>query len=163
MDALNIKNANGFTLVEFIVVLVIIGILSLMVIIQWPASAINVGAEANQVANDVRYTQSLAMTRGKRFYLIKLSSNTYQIRDSAGNPVTMAFGNTTVTLNSGISFGTLSNLPSNLIAFDAVGAPYTTSSSPGTALASTATIPLTSGSTTVTVSILAVTGRVTVA
>ena len=144
-------------------ILVVISIIGVTAMLQWPARGINLGAEANQLANDIRYTQSLAMNNGMRYYLIKQSSTTYQIMNSAGTAVTLAMGNTTMTLNSGITFGTLTNLPNNLIAFDGKGTPYVTYTSPGTALASTATIPLVSGSNTITISILAGTGRVTVA
>jgi hypothetical protein len=74
----------------------------------------------------------------------------------------LAEGNTTETLNSGITFGTFTNLPSNLIAFDSNGAPYTNTSLPGTALSSTATMPLTGDGSTETISISPQTGRVTI-
>ncbi len=157
-----VSPAHGFTLMEMVIVVLVVSILAVNVTLRWPASSINLGAQAHQVANDIRYTQSLAMTNGQRYYLIRQSATTYQILSSAGTPVSFPLGNTTATLNSGITFGSWSNLPSNLIAFDAEGTPYTTSSSPGTALASNATIPLVSGSNTVSISILAGTGRVTV-
>lgn len=161
MDVISSKT-NGFTLVELLIVIAIISILTVTVLPKWQAGGINLGAQANQLASDIRYTQSLAMTSGQRYYLIKQSSNTYQILNASGSPITLAFGGTTMTLNSGITFGTLTNLPNSLIAFDGKGTPYTTSTSPGTILASTATMPLVSGSTTKTISITPETGRVTV-
>lgn len=156
------KHQQGFTLIELVIVILVISILSTFVIMNHPGTSINLGAEAKQLASDIRYTQALAMTKGTRYYLIKLSSTSYQINNAAGTPVTLPSGATSVTLTSGTTLGTLTNLPSDLIAFDGKGAPYTTSSSPGTALASTATIPVTNGTTTFTVSILPETGRVTV-
>ncbi len=163
MDACRRSRQQGFTLIEMVTVLIVISIIGVTAMLRWPAQGINLGAQANQLANDIRYTQSLAMTNGMRYYLVRQTSTTYQIMNSAGTPVTLAMGNTTMTLNSGITFGTLTNLPNNLIAFDGKGTPYITASSPGTALAATATIPLVSGSNTITISILAGTGRVTVA
>lgn len=162
MDVHFLKTNNGFTLLELIFVIAIIGIISVAVMPQWTGTNIDLGSEAMQLASDIRYTQSLAMTHGQRYYLIKQSATTYQIMNSAGSPVVLALGNTTMTLNSGITFGTLTNLPNNLVAFDGRGTPYTTSSSPGTALAATATIPLVSGGVTRTVSITATTGQVSI-
>ena len=115
--------------------------------------------------NDIRYTQQLSMTRGERYRLvITPATNAYKILNSAGTAITMPTGNATVTLKSGITFGALTYLPNNLIVFDCQGIPYTNTvaSHGGTLLGNTATIPLTAGSLTKTVSISPETGRVTV-
>ncbi len=152
----------GFTLFELIIVIILMAILSLGVYLKWPGSSINLAAEAQQIANDIRYAQSLAMTNGQRYRFVKTSANTYQIVNNAGTAIKLALGNTTMTLNSGISFGTLSNLPNSLIAFDGLGIPYTDTATPGTALSATATIALTASGDTVTISIAPETGRVLV-
>ncbi|SRR5579883_91457 len=153
---------KGFTVVELIIVLVVISILAVGAFISWPGRGINVYGQATQLANDVRYTQVLSMTKGQRYRLVKTSSTTYQIQNSSGTAIIGAMGSTTVTLGTGISFGTLTNLPNSLIAFDGNGTPYVDTGSPGTALSSTATMPLTDGSNTNTVSITPQTGRVTI-
>lgn len=153
---------TGFTLLEFVIVIVMIGIMSVFALFQWQGSTITLEAQAQQLAEDLRYTQSLSMTKGQRYRWVKTSANSYQILNSAGTPITFARGNTTITFTGNIVFGTLTNLPSNLVAFDGKGAPYTDTGSPGTALASTATIPLTADSETKTVSISPETGRVIV-
>lgn len=150
---------KGFTLLELVIVIILLSILSATALITWPSMSINLGAQAQQLADDLRYTQSMAMNKGTRYYLIKLTSTSYQIRTLAGSAVTLPTGGTTVTLGSGITFGTLTNLPNSLVTFDGKGAPYTDTGTPGTALASTATIPLTSGGVTRTVSIYPQTGR----
>lgn len=149
---------SGFTLIEIIIVLAIIFVLSVVAMPKWSVGGLNLGGQVDQLMSDLRFTQSLAMTKGVRYYWIKTSSNTYQIRDSSGNPIRLAFGNTTATLSSGITFGTLSNLPNSLINFDGRGVPYTDLNSPGTALSSTANIPLSVNSTTLTVSVKPTTG-----
>src|SRR5688500_2844705 len=123
----------GFTLIELISVVVIIGALSTAVFIKWPSFSINVPAQAAQLANDLRYTQSLSLSQGQRFRLVISSATTYQILNSSGVAILNASGNTTTTLGTGISFGTLTNLPNNLVAFDSRGVPYSDSGLPGTA------------------------------
>ena len=162
----NIKTScnrhHGFSLIEMVIVISVIAIIGVVSFMQWTGTDINVGGQAKQLASDIAYTQSLAMTKGVRYYLIITSSNTYEIRNASGTAQQMALGNTTATLNTEITFGSLTNLPNNLICFDGKGAPYTTSSSPGTALASTASIPLVTSNSTRTVNIAPVTGNVSV-
>lgn len=154
---------KGFTLIELIIVIVIVSILAAMPFLNWPSSSISLAGQAQQLANDIRYAQSLAMTKAQRYRLvISTGSNSYQILNSAGTAILFSSGSTTVTLNSGISFGTLSNLPNSLIAFDGNGIPYTTTGSPGTALAADASIPLQSSGNTTTVVITPLTGRVNI-
>ena len=161
MDASNTLRrlaTAGFTLVELVTVIILLSLLAVWASPVSESSSTEVIAEAEQLLNDLRYTQALSMTQGQRYYLIKQSSNTYQIMNASGTPILLPFGSTTATLKSGITFGTLTNLPNNLVAFDGRGAPYTSTGTGGTALASTATIPMTAGGNTSTVSLSPVTG-----
>lgn len=153
---------SGFTLIESIIVIIVISILAVAAYLNWPGVQINLGAEAYQIANDIRYTQSLSMTKGERFRLTRTSATSYQISNSSGTPIISAGGATTVTLNNGIGFGTWSNLPNNLIVFDGKGTPYVDTATPGTPLASTATIPVVGNGQTTNIVITPETGRVTV-
>jgi prepilin-type N-terminal cleavage/methylation domain-containing protein len=152
------KRSQGFTFVEMIMVMVIISILAVSLMLNTPSSGINLGAQVNQVLNDIRYTQALSMTRNQRFRFV-ITGSTYQILNAAGTAIILARGNTTATLGTGITFGTLTNLPSSLVNFDGYGTPYTTAASPGTALATAATIPLKAGTLTMTIGITPLTGR----
>jgi prepilin-type N-terminal cleavage/methylation domain-containing protein len=157
-----VNKANGFTLIEVVIVVLAIGILAVYPLIKWPGTVINLAAEAERLASDIRYAQSLAMTKGDRYQFVRTSSNTYQIRSAAGTPVILGQGSSTVTLNTGITFGTFVNLPNNLIAFDGTGAPYTDNISPGTALSATASIPITASGNTKTIVITPETGNITI-
>jgi prepilin-type N-terminal cleavage/methylation domain-containing protein len=161
MDKVRHKH-HGFTMIELIMVISIIGILSVFAFFALQNTSMNIGAQAQQIANDLRYAQSLAMAKGERYRWVKTSSNTYQIQNNAGTAITLNLGNTTVTLNGRIVFGTLTNLPNNLVNFDGFGAPYSDTATPGAALSSNATIPITSGSSTQTITITAETGGVSV-
>lgn len=156
------KRSQGFSLIELVMVIAVMAIIGVVSFLQWTGTNINAGAQAKQLAADIAYTQSLAMTKGVRYYLIITGGNTYQVRNASGTAQAMALGNTTTTLGTGITFGSLTNLPNNLICFDGKGAPYTTSTTPGTALDATASIPLVTSSSTRTVSIAPTTGNVSV-
>lgn len=151
---------QGFTLIELTCIIIILGLLSVSIFISWPGTQINVVAQAQQVANDLRYTQSLSMTKNQRYRLVIASSTTYQIVNGSGSAILSPLGSTTTTLNRGLSFGSLINLPNSLVAFSSDGTPQTNTS--GTNLSSTASIPITGGGNTATITIAPQTGRVTV-
>jgi MSHA pilin protein MshC len=154
------EKKSGFTLIELIVVIVIMTIISAYAVARWPGVNINLNAQAQQLANQIRYTQSQAFANNIQ-YRINLTSTSYSITDINGNavidPVT---GANTTSMSSGIT-ASFANLPNNLIAFDANGIPYTNSTAT-TVLASVAVITLSQGGVSRTVSISPQTGRVIV-
>lgn len=160
MEILARRHHHGFTLIELVVVLVIIGILAIYPLFSWQGAAINLDGQAHQIANDIRYTQALSMSKADRYRFVKTSANTYQITNSSGTAIAFPSGNTSITLGTGIAFGTLTNLPNSLIAFDGEGVPYVNTSFPGTALAATATLSLVAGGETKTIAISPITGSV---
>ena len=153
---------DGWTLIELIVVVVLISIIGTYSYFSMQSATINLGAQASQLASDIRYAQAQAMTKGQRYRWVKTSSTTYQIQNSTGMAIPLAQGSTTAVLGTGIVFGSIVNLPNSLINFDGQGTPYVDTSVPGTALSSNATIALVSGSETRTVTIAAGTGSVSV-
>lgn len=154
-----LSQAYGFTLIELIIVVMVVGIISVTVMLQWPATSLNLNYEARRVLDDVRYTQALSMTTGLRYRWVKTSANTYQILNEAGTAIVLPSGGTQVTLSSGIVLGALGNLPNDLVAFSSLGSPYIDSTIPGTALAATASIPISGGGQTRIVQISPETGH----
>jgi MSHA pilin protein MshC len=155
------SNIGGFTLVEMVVVILIIAVLSgSYALISYQPAPLELTAMAQQLASDIRYTQSLSMTKGVRYRLQSTTSTNYQIVNASGTAITMALGSNTITLGSGISIASATNLPDGLIAFDGWGTPYVDTAN--TLLTATAVITLIQDSQTQTVSITPGTGRVTV-
>lgn len=148
----------GFTLLELILIILIIGILSVSVFPKWGASSFLLEYEANHVLDDIRYAQALSLGTGQRYRWVKTSSSTYQITNESGTAIILPNGSTTATLKNGVTFGAFTNLPNNLIVFDAAGVPYTTTAFPGTALAASATVAMSSGSDSGSVVIIPTTG-----
>jgi len=153
------RNNQGFTLVEIIIVLVLAAILAIGAMARLPNTTLTLGAQADQLASDIRLTQSMAMTRGQRFR-INLNAGTYQIvaQDGTANVVHPVTGTTgPVSLNSTL---TTTNA---FIVFDGKGTPYIDAATPGTPLAGLgATITLTTDGQARTVTIQRETGRVQV-
>ena len=148
---------GGFTLMELAVIILLLGILAFTAIPRFlDKGAIDVSAMAEQLANDIRYTQSLAMTSGQR-NRINLAAASYQITTSAGVPVTHPATGSTAAISLGnVSLGGYSGY----IAFDGKGIPYTDVA--GTVLAAPATITLNAAGNTRQIVVSPQTGRVVI-
>ena len=161
---ITLHKALGASLIELVMIILIVGALAVMPLINWPGTGLNIDAQAKQFADDIRYTQSLSQSKAERYRIVEASATSYQILNSSGTPITFATGSTAITLNSGLSFGTWTNLSSNLIAFDGRGTPYLSTGTPGTALsaATSYTVTITGGGNTKTITITPITGMVLV-
>lgn len=149
---------HGYTLIELVLVIVIIGVIGIVVNPFSSQISMTVDAEARHVLSDIRYAQALSMATGQRYRWVQTSSNTYQIISAAGSAMAFANGSSVMTLSSGTSFSGISNLPGNLINFDTAGIPYVDTGTPGTPLTSTATITISNGSYSRSITILGTSG-----
>jgi MSHA pilin protein MshC len=144
-------------MIELVVVILLIGILAIAIVPRFSDSPITVGAQADQIASDIRYVQSLSMTRGVRYCFNIVSTTTYDIRTSnCSTAVTHpASGATTITLDN-VTYSA-SGLSTTYIEFDTKGRPTTITPSTGNA-----TLTLTGGGESRTVTVSGETGRVAV-
>lgn len=128
------KKAQGYTLIELVMVIVIIGIVSVSAYVLYPSTTpFNLNSVAEQLKADIRLTQTLAMSITNATYSITIASGSYQVT-----------GNSSVTLPSG---ATLS--PAQTITFDQHGVP-----------AAGTTVTVTVGSSTRVLTVNGVTGYV---
>lgn len=152
------RHTKGFTLIELVMVIVLLGTLAALASMRTPGDGINVVAQAEQLASDIRYTQSLAMSRGQR-YRINFTATSYQITDMSGGPQMHPGTGTTaaVLLTPAVLSGYNPPLTNDYVVFDSLGVPYT---APTTALAAVATLTLTDSGETATLRVVPQTGRV---
>ncbi|WP_130472690.1 prepilin-type N-terminal cleavage/methylation domain-containing protein [Candidatus Magnetaquicoccus inordinatus] len=69
----------GFTLLELLLTLLLLAILAVIATPQWPSSLL-LAAQAEQVAQDLRYTQALAMQRQQDYSIQSTNEHYYTIR-----------------------------------------------------------------------------------
>ncbi len=153
---------GGFTLVELIVLLLVIAVIAVLAAPKMSNDPVSVATEAEQLAGDIRYVQTLAMTQAQR-YRINLTATGYTFTLADGTAVIHPLTGSTapINLNSGTTIGlSPPGLPNHLVAFDGRGVPYTDAPAT-TALAATATIVLSRSTASQQISISPETGKVT--
>lgn len=154
-----VRKQAGFTIVELVLVLLLVGILTVAAFARLPESSLNLAAQADQLLADIRYVQSLSMIGGQR-YCINLTATTYRITNTAcattiAHPATGTA--TSITLGRSITMA-WTNLPNNYAQFDGKGQPYVDAAA-NTLLAAESVITLSKDGQSTTVRITPETGR----
>jgi len=150
------KHKAGFTLIELIMILVLIGIIATAIVPKFTAVRETKAATFTmKLRADIRYAQNLAMTRNARYRVYFNSAPApnpgYAVTDNGGAIVTdpAGGGNLSVTLNAGDYAGITVAAPYIFIQFDSLGRPYNNA---GTLLAAAADLTVSPGPVTVSIS-----------
>lgn len=102
------KKLQGYTILELVMVIAMIGIISVFTYIKYPSTTpFNLNSVADQLKTDIRLAQTRAMSITNATYSITISSGSYQVT-----------GSSAVTLPSGASLS-----PAQTITFDQYGVP----------------------------------------
>lgn len=152
------RRQSGFTLLEMMMVVIVIGVTAAVITPRWLENDLDVDATARQLQNDIRYAQGLAMTRGQRHRVYFDVATAYRIANNTGTTVThpldadgsVEFGNGVTLVSNGFTSG--------YVAFDGRGVPY----NGATAIAANTSVQLSKSGTTRTVQVVPRTGYVTV-
>lgn len=149
----------GFSLFELVLVLVVVGVLAVYAMPRLSDSGeVTLSATSARLAANLRYAQSLAMSRGQR-YRVALTANSFQITDAGGGGIVQPLTASTapISVAPAVLSGYSPPLTAGYVEFDTLGRPYV---DPATPLAATATITLTSGTTSASVLVAPETGHV---
>jgi MSHA pilin protein MshC len=163
--------ARGFTLTELIVVIVLSGIIAAVVVPRFSQNTVELSGQAEQVARDIRYAQTLSMTRGAALgsqgrYCIFFTATGYQFRsngNSYATPCSVAVAHpatgssAAIVLSGSTAVPPPANLTGSYIEFDTKGQPTNFTVATSNAII---TLNATGGPRTVVVS--PVTGKATV-
>ena len=162
------KKTRGFTAIEVMAAVVIIGLLAAIARPQVVTAlqSFKLNAAAAKMLSDIRYTREMALSRHSTYGIeVNAASNYYQIFSLSGGVKTVITDPSTrkaMTIDfdllpqySGVTIGTVDLCQSGGcgtvdLRFDSFGVP---SDSAGTTMASTATVQLTAGGVTRTVTI----------
>jgi len=145
---------KGFTLLELVIVLVILGTVSALAIPRFAPSDNTVAAQADRLARDLRHAQSLALSQGRTLDFVVQSATTYRVSfggSTITNPATQQPFQ--VTLDNNVT------LTGTDTGFDSLGRPV----SAGVLLGTARVFTLSGSSRAATVALSPVTGFVTVA
>ncbi|MBF0427101.1 MAG: prepilin-type N-terminal cleavage/methylation domain-containing protein [Magnetococcales bacterium] len=135
------RDEVGYSLIEMLITLIIIGTLATSGFVSFPESDVTLRAAAEQFAQDLRYAQTLSMNRGVP-HQVNVSGNGYSVTTSSDTSATLSGA----TLE-GATFG--GQFP---VVFDGLGRPT----------ANSGVKSLTMNSQTVTITVRAETGSVIV-
>lgn len=147
------RGQYGFTLLELVMVMIIIGVLAAVAAPRWSLNDATVHAQAAQVARDIRHVQMLAMSQGRTLTFQSLG-NGYRCTDAASaviiDPAAQQPFN--VSLSDGVS------LSAGSVSFDSLGRPV----SGGNPIASATAYTVAGAAQSASITIAPVTGFVAV-
>nr|MBC8282459.1 prepilin-type N-terminal cleavage/methylation domain-containing protein [Nitrospinota bacterium] len=100
-----LKNNKGFTLIEIISVILVLGIISAVAIPMFDQGSINATLVANTVQTDIQYTQELAMARNQEASITFTNgANSYEL------PADSVFNSERGDLPNGVTINTTTPL-----------------------------------------------------
>lgn len=147
MNALQQKSAAGFTMLEVVAVLLLMGILAVAIVPRTADSGVAVVAEAETLRANLRFAQSVAVAANAAQWSVQFTGNAYTLqRNGAASSVPFpGRSSATHVLANGVQISS----GAGTLVFDELGAP-----------ASTHQITLSRGSRTESVVVTGLTGLI---
>jgi MSHA pilin protein MshC len=123
---MNKNKLFGFTLVELVIVILIVGIIALVVAPRFTTSGFNEDADVTRFLINVKYARHRSMVTGNLFGVKFDSLKTYSIVDSDGNTIELPSGDKNpIEIKGTITYSVDSgqSLTDNTLYFDYMGKP----------------------------------------
>ena len=155
------RNSNfGFTLIELIITMVVVGLIGTILFVGWPGKTSLVISQAAQLAQDLRYARHYAISHEISTRItFNVASKQYALTNNATSAAIILPGSAQNSSQLDTSFTlTLNNLANNYIIFDKDGLPYNTNG--GSVMTSNATVSLSGDGETGVVTIRARSGSI---
>ena len=164
------RSIRGFTLIEILCVVVIIGIASAVILPQLGSrDDLRAASGARELMADLLYAQNRAIALQQMHYVqFNTATNTYQIVDSGFNVINNPVSGFPYTVTWGTGNMVKVNLANpnfdgqTTLAFDAMGVPYSYSAGGGANTLSSGSVQVTCGTNTLTVQVSPYSGEITV-
>jgi MSHA pilin protein MshC len=145
-----VMKEQGFTLIELIMVLIIVGVLSVVAVSKFNPASFDSAAAAGELVSAIRYAQERSMSNtGGTNYNIVITTSGYTVKQGASNITHPVTGAASYSNDSGGVWANASISPALTITFDGDGAPD---------LAANQTFTLTVGSESTSVTVEKETG-----
>ena len=117
MDSTSSKQQSGFTLIELVTVLILLGILASSLYLRGSHSSATLNAQADQLARTLRHAQSLSLAQGRSLTLDVQGATNYVVSDGVATITDPQGVVQTYTLVNGVT------LAGSDLDFDSLGRP----------------------------------------
>jgi prepilin-type N-terminal cleavage/methylation domain-containing protein len=168
IKVVRMQTSSGFTVIEILIVLVIIGIAAAMVVpMISSAASVQIRSAAEIIAADLEYAKSMAISRGQKFAVVfDKTTDSYCIKDQDGNiiahPVKKGFNYVMDFRNDNrlnkVDIVNVNFDATSCVKFDYLGSPYNGNDNS----LNSGIITLQAGGMTTTVSVEPVTGFISI-
>ncbi len=143
------NKCNGFTLVELILTIIIVGILAVYALPRMSANAFDARAAAQELVEAIRYTQQMSMNNsGANPYRITISNSGYAVTQN-GTPVINPLTGTAPFSDSDWTGEGITTNTNTIVYFNSRGRPHDLATT--TPLAANLSILVSAGGSNVTV------------
>lgn len=163
----DVKCFRGYTIIELVLIIIIVGTLAYVFVPRSSIDDTRAAAAGRKLLADLRYAQQLANTTQSRSGMV-ITANSYSVftNNASASTVTDPFtgGLFTVNMTGNFAGVTLSTgITNGIVRFDSLGVPYQGTDAGQTALAAAGTINVLSGSTPIgMITIQPTTGQITI-
>ena len=115
-------NKNGFTLLEIVTILIIIGIMAAVAVNRMNFTDTELNSQIEAIKSNIRYAQAQSMGLGRVFGIVSNGSSYYMYQD--GNTTSLVLLPAESALNVSLAEKKVNTMTSFTLSFNNLGEPY---------------------------------------